>query len=267
MRRISVFICLLIIFPFAGSPLPETAIMRGMLQTQNKPGIPSITGEIFRKFLNSHKVLTVKDNEDVIMVNRVSTQLFNAVKKYSQTKKSFNELNGNSWEIHLVQEEKADAWCLPGGKMVVYSSLLPVTQNGASLTVLLSHELAHIFLKHGEARMKQYLKDYLDCKDLETAIASKPDETKDFLKMAFGTGNHVGMFRGFSEDDEIEADKLGLIFYALAGYHPSTAIVFWERMYKLKGTARQPELVSTHPVNEKRMIHLEEIVDDITKKY
>lgn len=267
MWRTVILICLLIVNPFAGFHLPDVSRGDGMAYPQKVADIQSISYEMYRQFLSTHTVLTAKENEAVNMVNHIGNRVFNEVKNYYASNRSSKELNGFSWEIKLVQENKVDAWCLPGGKIVVYSSLIPVTQRDASLVVLLTHELAHILLKHGEKRMKQYLKEYLDSKDLATAFVSKPVETRAFFKMAFGTGDYVGVIRGFSEEDEMEADKLGLIFCAMAGFNPSDAIVFWERMFKLKGTARQPELVSTHPVSEKRIANLEEVVEDISKKY
>lgn len=267
MRRSIILICFLTVNPFAGSHLPDAANRDVMAYPQKVPELQSFASEMYRQFLSSHTVLTAKENVAVNRVNHTGNRVINAVKNYYTSKRSSGELDGFAWKINLVQENKKDAWCLPGGRIVVYSSLLPVTQSDASLAVILSHELAHIMLQHGDIRMKQYLKEYLDSKDLATAIASKPAETKAFFKMAYGTGDYVGVIRGFSEEDEMGADTLGLIFCAMAGFNPFDAIVFWKRMSGLKGTARQPELVSAHPVYEKRMTHLEEVMEDISEKY
>lgn len=267
MRRSIVLICFLTVNSFAGYHLPDTASRDVMAHPQKVPELQSFASEMYRQFLSSHVVLTAKKNAAVNMVNRIGNRVINAVKNYYASKRSSGVLNGFTWKINLVQENKEDAWCLPGGRIVVYSSLLPVTQSDVSLAVILSHELAHILLKHGDIRMKQYLKEYLNSKDLATALTSKPVETKAFFKMAYGTGDYVGVIRGFSEEDEMEADKLGLIFCAMAGFNPFDAIVFWKRMSGLKGTAMLPELVSAHPVYEKRMTHLEEVMEDVSKKY
>ncbi len=227
----------------------------------------TLAADIYRQFITEHTLLTEAVNPDAETVKRISNRVIAAVTRYYTKQKATKELTGFAWEINFFQNSKVDAWCLPGGKIAVYSALLPVTQSDGSLAVVISHEIAHIFLQHGDARMKQYLKEFLQIKDLKTALAANPKETKDFYRMAYGNGDYFGVIRGFSVADEMEADALGSIFCALAGYHPGDAIVFWQRMDKLRGTGRQPELLSTHPVEEKRLAHLKEIIDQIEKDY
>lgn len=172
-----------------------------------------------------------------------------------------------AWELNLVAEKKMDAWCFPAGKIVVYSSLLPITQSDASLAVVLSHEIAHTLLKHGDNRMKQYLKEFLGGKSLPAALSAKTVETKDFFKMAYANGDYVGVIRGFDPSDEMAADQLGAVFCAMAGYNPIEYTVFWERMKKFSRTGHEPELISSHPVDEKRISWLRENMDDIARIY
>lgn len=227
----------------------------------------TIATSIYQSYLSSHKILSQKENPNVNAVNRISGRLIAAVKKYYQTGKMSRELEGFQWECHLIQEKKEDAWCLPGGKMVVYSSLLSLTQSDAALAVVLAHEIAHILLQHGDARMKTYLRDYLYEKNLKAAFSAKKRETLDFFRMAYGNGDYVGVIRGFSPKDEQEADELGAIFCGLAGYHPKEAIVFWERMKSLNGTSRQPILISTHPIDPERIPQLRSVMDQIVRTY
>jgi predicted Zn-dependent protease len=193
--------------------------------------------------------------------------LITAVKNYYKNGKKSRELEGFHWECHLIQEKKEDAWCLPGGKMAVYSSLLGLTQSDAALAVVLAHEIAHVLLQHGDARMKSYLRDFLYEKNLKSALSAKKRETLDFFRMAYGNGDYVGVIRGFSPKDEQEADELGAIFCGLAGYHPKEAIVFWERMKSLNGTSRQPLLTSTHPIDPERIPKLRLVMDQIVRTY
>lgn len=227
----------------------------------------SVASEIYRSYLGSHTILTQAANPNTEAVNRIANRVIDGLKKYRKTKNEQETLAGFSWEINFIAETKQDAWCLPGGRIAVYAALLPLTQSDASLAVVLSHELAHILLQHGDARMKNYLKTYLSAKDLSSALAANRRETLDFFRMAYGTGDYVGVIRGFEPSDEYAADELGAIIMAFAGYNPEEAIVFWERMRRLSGTSTQPILVSTHPVTEKRLSKLEEIMDHIVSKY
>lgn len=268
MKGKRLFLCFLCTAFFTGSRIADTANKSSIRYSQNDPSTTqSIASDIYHQFLSAHKVLTAAENPEVETLNRISNRVINAVKKYYEDRKNAKMLEGFSWQVNMVQETKRDAWCLPGGKMVVYSSLIPITQSDASLAVILSHEIAHLILKHGETRMKQYLKEFLDSKNITAALSAKSRETKDFFRMAYGTGDYVGVIRGFSVDDEIEADKLGAIFCGMAGYNPEDAIVLWQRMERLRGTGRQPEWVLTHPVCEKRIEQLREVMEDILKKY
>lgn len=268
MRGKHLFLCILCTTLFTGFLTGDQANKSSNLHSTNDPSTTqTIASDIYNEFLSAHKVLTAADNPEVETLNRISSRVIAAVKKYYEDKKNAKILEGVNWQVNMVEETKRDAWGLPGGKMVVYSSLIPITQSDASLAVVLSHEIAHLILKHGEARMKQYLKEFLGGKDLTASLSAKPIETKDFFRMAYGTGDYVGVIRGFSVDDEIEADKLGIIFCAMAGYNPEDAIVLWQRMERLRGTGRQPEWVLTHPVSEKRIEQLREIMEDTLKKY
>ncbi len=229
--------------------------------------ILSTATDIYNEFKNAHPVVDSTRHREAETVQRVSGRLIKAVTDYHTQKKASKELASFQWEVQLFEMKKADAWCLPGGKMAVYDALIRVTQSDGSLAAVLAHEMAHVFLKHGDARMKHILKEFLGGKELAAALSAKPAETKDFYRMAYGNGDYVGVIRGFSAADEREADKLGAIFCGLAGYKPEEALVFWERMMHLRGTGRQPELLSTHPVDEERLTQLRGLMDEITQKY
>jgi predicted Zn-dependent protease len=266
MRGKIFFLCLLIIQLMTAS---HTRNMErtGALLPQDDSVTQSVSNSIYQQYITSHKILTREESLEVETVNRVSNLLISAVKSYYAAKKSEKKLEGFNWEIYLFDETKADAWCLPGGKMAVYSALLPLTQSEGSLAVVLAHSIAHTLLKHGDARMKKYLKEFLGAKDLPASLSKKPTETKEFYKIAYGNGDYVGVIRGFDSGDEREADQLGAIFCSLAGFKPQESIVFWERMSHLRFTGRTPILLSTHPVDDKRVTHLRETMDDIARDY
>ncbi|MES2005700.1 MAG: M48 family metallopeptidase [Bacteroidota bacterium] len=258
----------MLFIPVFLSPGHTKAGKNTVVRQTDKNGLTqTVAADIYRQFLSEHTVLHTADNPDLETVNRIGNRIIMAVKNYYAARKASKELEGFNWEISFIQFSKVDAWCLPGGKIAVYSALLPVTQSDASLAAVLAHEIAHVMLQHGDPRIKQYLKEFLHEKDLATAIGSKPKETKDFYRMAYGNGDYIGVIRGFDTKDEMQADELGCLFAALAGYNPTDAIVFWERMGRLNGTGRQPELLSTHPVDEKRLEHLKEIMDGILQYY
>jgi predicted Zn-dependent protease len=262
MRRKSIFLSLLIIPNFIGAYAPVKVAF-----PQNNADVRSIGIDIYRQYLSSHKILTQSENVDYEAVNRVGNRVIDAVKTYYTAKKASKELDGFQWEISYIEERMANGWCFPGGKIAIYSSLLPVTQSDACLAVVIAHTIAHVMLKHGDTRMKQYLKQYLGGKDLMTSLTSKPIETKDFYRMAFANGDYVGTIRGFSPDEEAEADQLAAIFCAMSGYKAGEAIVFMERMLWFRNTGRTPEFILSHPVDEKRIPRLKEVVDDIQRNY
>jgi predicted Zn-dependent protease len=262
----TIFLCLLIVPLFTASHT-RTVVKSGAFFWQDGSVIQSVSTSIYQQYISSHKILTREESQEVETVNRVSSLLISAVKSYYTSQKSGKQLEGFNWEIYLFNESKEDAWCLPGGKMAVYTGLLPITQSDGSLAVVLAHEIAHVMLKHGDTRMKQYLKEFLDAKDLSAALTKKPAETKEFYKMAYGNGDYVGVIRGFGSDHEMEADRLGAIFCSLAGFKPQESIVFWERMSHFRGTGRTPILISTHPIHDQRIPRLRETMDDIARAY
>ncbi len=229
--------------------------------------VHKLSDEVYRQFLKENKIFLSGENPEVETLNRVSSRLLAAIQKFYGEKKQLKILNGYQWEFNLVNSKKADTWCLPGGKIAVYSSLLPVAQSDASLAVAMAHVIAHVLLKHGDKRMQGYLKEFLDKKDLASALSAKPGETKDFFCMANGNSEYVGVVRGFNEMDETDADALGIILCAKAGYHAAEALVFWKRMFRVNGTGIQPELTGTHPVTEQRLTKMENMVDAIEKEY
>lgn len=229
--------------------------------------ILSTAAAIYNEFKTAHPVVDSTQHIEAETVQRVTNRLIKAVTDYYTRKRTIKELSSFQWEVQLFQLKKEDAWCLPGGKIAVYDALIRVTQSDGSLAAVLAHEIAHVLLKHGDDRMKHILKEFLGGKELAAALSAKPAETKDFYRMAYGNGDYVGVIRGFSAADEREADRLGAILCGLAGFKPEEALVFWERMMHLCGTGRQPELLSTHPLDEARLSALRGMMDEIIEKY
>lgn len=206
----------------------------------------------YTAFIKSHKVIPASSN-DGAMVKRVGDRITAAVTRYYTNKGISTNLIGYQWAYHLVEDQAVNAWCLPGGKIVVYTGILPVTQNEDALAVVMGHEVSHALLQHGNQRMSSSMIQELGGLTLSMALANKPTQTQDLFLNAFGVGTELGIMLPFSRKQELEADRFGLIWAAMAGYDPETAISFWSRMSNLNNGSVQPVFLSTHPSDATRI--------------
>ena len=229
--------------------------------------LQSMATSQYQEFLSTNKVVTSSSNRDVEMVSRVGDRIRRAVESYYATKGLSKELEGYHWEYHLVDNKEANAWCMPGGKIVVYTGLLPYTQNEAALAVVLGHEVSHAVFQHGNERMSQALGAEAVQLGLQVALANKPAETQNLFLGAYGAGAQVGVLLPFSRKHEYEADHYGLIWAAMAGYNPQEAIPLWERMEQAAGGNRPPEFLSTHPAEGNRIAQLKKWMPEALKYY
>lgn len=205
----------------------------------------------YTDFMKVNHVSSDKKNAD--LVKEVGSNIQAAVIKYLGDNNLSSRLDGYQWEFNLVKNDSTpNAWCMPGGKVVVYSGILPYTQDNNGLAVVLSHEIAHAVARHGNERMSQELLAQFGSVALNELIKTKPEQTKSIFNGAYGLGAQYGVMLPYSRDHELEADKLGLIFMAMAGYNPQTAIAFWERMSSMGGS-KPPEFMSTHPSDATRI--------------
>jgi predicted Zn-dependent protease len=200
------------------------------------------------------------------MVKRVGARIQKAVETYFAQQGLSAELSGYRWEFNLVEDPQINAWCMPGGKVVVYTGILPLTQNEAGLAVVMGHEIAHAVAEHGNERMSQALLQQLGGVALSVAMKDEPTETRNMWFAAYGIGSQVGVLLPFSRTQESEADHLGLIFMAMAGYDPRVAPEFWKRM-AAKGGEKPPEFLSTHPADETRIRQINEWMGEALQYY
>ncbi len=221
----------------------------------------------YQQFLSANKVVAAGANRDAEMVTRVGERIRRAVETYYASKGLSKDLEGYHWEYHLVENNEANAWCMPGGKIVVYTGLLPYTQNEAALAVVMGHEVSHAIFQHGNERMSQALGVQAVDLGLQVAMANKPAETRNLFLGAFGAGAQVGVLLPFSRKHELEADHWGLNWAAMAGYNPQEAIPLWERMEKAAGGQRPPEFLSTHPSEGRRIDQLNKYMPEALKYY
>ncbi|MBE2231783.1 MAG: M48 family metallopeptidase [Chitinophagaceae bacterium] len=221
----------------------------------------------YQQFLSSNKVVAGTQNKDAEMVKRVGQRIVKAVESYYAEINKSGELTGYKWEVNLVDDKTVNAWCMPGGKIVVYTGILPITQNEAALAAVMGHEVSHALLQHGNQRMSQGLLQQLGGVALSVAVANKPQETQNLFLGAYGAGTQVGILLPFSRKHELEADRFGLIFCAMAGYNPQEAIGLWERMEKASGGQTPPEFMSTHPSEGRRIDQLKKYMPEALARY
>ncbi len=204
----------------------------------------------YTQFMKENKLSTNGAQSNV--VKQVGRRIQVAVTTYFARNKMSENLKGFAWEFNLVENKEANAWCMPGGKVAVYTGILPLTQNETGLAVVIGHEIAHAVAKHANERMSQALVSQLGGQVLSQAIKQKPQQTQQIWMSLFGIGVQVGAALPYNRLQESEADHLGLIFMAMAGYDPNAAVDFWQRMSQNAG-AKPPEFLSTHPSDENRI--------------
>lgn len=219
------------------------------------------------QFLSSNKVVSSSANKDAEMVKRVGQRIASAVNAFFREKGISDKLEGFKWEYNLVDDPAVNAWCMPGGKIVVYTGLLPITQNEAALAVVMGHEVSHALLQHGNQRMSQQMGAQAVEAGLQVALANKSQETQGLFLSAYGLGAQVGVLLPFSRKHELEADHWGLNLAAMAGYNPREAIPLWERMEKAANGQKPPEFLSTHPSEGHRIEQLEKFMPEALTYY
>lgn len=217
-------------------------------------------------FLSEHKVLDPGNSQDAAMVDRVGARISDAITRYYQGEGKQSVIEGYNWEFNTIESQEANAWCMPGGKVVVYTGLLPITQNETALAIVVGHEIAHAIAKHGSERMSQGMVQQLGGVALQVALAQQPQQTQSLFMQAYGIGSTIGAVLPWSRQQETEADKFGLIFAAMAGYDPQEAIPFWQRM-STAGGAKPPEFLSTHPSDQTRIKKLQQFMPEAMKYY
>ncbi len=198
-------------------------------------------------------------------VTAVGIRISQAVEKYFRDNGLSKKIEGYKWEFNVVDSPEANAWCMPGGKVVVYTGILPLTKDDAGLAVVLGHEIAHAVAEHGNERMSQQLAIQAAGLGLDVFMQQKPQQTRDIFMSAFGVGSQMGIL-GYSRQHELEADKLGLVFMAMAGYDPQRAVSFWQDMSKVGG-AKPPEIMSTHPSDEHRIAQVQAFLPEAEKYF
>lgn len=242
--------------PFSGrnqlTLLPESMLVGMSLDSYNE-------------FISTHNLSS--NQVQAGMVRDVGNRIASSVEDYLKNNGMESRISQFQWEFSLVEEDAVNAWAMPGGKIVFYTGILPVTQNADGMAVVMGHEIAHVVARHGNERMSQQLLVQTGGVALATAMRDSPQETRNLLLASYGVGTAVGMILPYSRAHEREADRMGMIFMAMAGYNPREAVAFWERMDKMADSSAPPQFLSTHPSSAERIREMRSFLPEAMKYY
>jgi len=251
------FVCSCVQVPITG---------RAQLTLIPAPSLEAMGGESYREFLSTHKVS--KNREQTQLVRRTGRKIQEAVADYVRQGGMAGAPSRSEWEFNLIENDSANAWALPGGKVAVYTGMMDVAGDESALAVVLAHEIAHLVANHANERLSRELLVRFGTTALGEALTKYPVRTQRLLLTAAGLGTEVGLALPFNRLQESEADRLGLIFMAMAGYDPRTALDFWERMSVVKKEqGGPPEFLSTHPSGPRRMKQIEARISEAMNYY
>ena len=226
----------------------------------------SLSNKEYSDYMKSAKLST--NSANTAMVKRVGQRLATAVEKYLNEHGLQAETKEYSWEFNLVQDQSVNAFCMPGGKIVVYEGLLPVTKDEASLAIVLGHEIAHAVAKHSAEQMSKQIKNQYGTEILGQVLnaAGVSSGTAQLAQIIAQKGLQFRSLK-YSSDNESEADRMGLIFAAMAGYDPNVAVSFWQRMAQMTGNSNQSDVFSDHPSDAKRIAAIKQELPEALTYY
>ncbi|MFV0331870.1 MAG: M48 family metallopeptidase [Dysgonomonas sp.] len=254
------FVTSLLLFTSCGS-VPVTG--RKQLNLVSNQEVLTLSLQQYDEFMKSAPKSTDKVN--TALVQKVGRNIANAVESYLKNNGYADEVSSYSWEFNLVKSTDVNAFCMPGGKIVVYEGILPYTQNETGLAVVLGHEVAHAVAKHANERMSQQMVTQYGTAAVGTALGGASAGVQQAAAAAIGLGSQYGILLPYSRKQELEADELGLIFMAMAGYDPNQAASFWMRMSQ-QGSST-PEFMSTHPSDNTRIQQIQKYLPEALKYY
>lgn len=206
----------------------------------------------YDQFLNQNKV--VKETAEAQMITDVGQRIASAAERWLDANGYPGYLNDYKWEYNLVQDETVNAWCMPGGKIVFYTGILPICQGETGIAVVMGHEVAHALADHGAQRMSAGMAQQIGA--VAGNIAIKNQQWLNIFNQSYGVVSNVAGMLPFSRSHETEADAIGLQIMAIAGYNPDEAAELWKRMKAKSGGQAPPEILSTHPSNDTRIANL-----------
>ncbi len=254
---------MLVIYIAGCSVVPVTG--RKQLALVPSSQILPLSFDSYRQLLKENKLST--NSTETNMVKNAGVRIKNAVETFMRDQKLEAQIKDFQWEFNLLESPQVNAFCMPGGKVAFYSGIMPVCRDEAGVAVVMGHEVAHAIANHGGERMSQGLIQQFGGVALAIALNEKPQETQQLAMAAYGVGSTVLGVLPFSRLHESEADKMGLIFMAMAGYNPEEAPVFWERMAAQSKGGAPPQFLSTHPAPDTRIKDLRSYMPKALKYY
>ncbi|SDX81871.1 Peptidase family M48 [Lutibacter oricola] len=265
MKKI-IALSLLVIFMVSCSTVPITGRKRINLVSDAQI-LPSSFAQ-YSTFLKENKIST--DARKTNEIQSVGIRISKAVDKFMRANNMVSEANNYRWEFNLINDNTVNAWCMPGGKVVFYTGILPICANTDGIAAVMGHEVAHAFAKHGQERMTSAYAQQLGGVAVAVGTANKDPKARELWNMAYGVGSQLGML-AYSRTHETEADKLGMVFMIMAGYKPEEAVNVWIRMSQRADASKAPpEFLSTHPSNQTRIKNLRAFLPTamvLAKKY
>lgn len=262
MKRLIITGTAILLVAIACKTVPFTG--RKQFNFMNPSEVNAMSFTQYKTVLSESKLSTNKQQSQ--MVKNVGERIKNAVNKYMNDNGYSNLISGFEWEFNLIDDPTVNAWCMPGGKVAFYTGIMPICQDETGVAVVMGHEVAHAIAQHGAERMSHEMSTQLGGAALSVALQNQPELTQSIAMSAFGLGAQYGAILPFSRSHESEADKMGLMFMAMAGYNPEEAPKFWERMST--GNANQiPEFLSTHPSHTTRITDLKANMPEAMKYY
>jgi predicted Zn-dependent protease len=246
----------------------KTVALTGRKQLSIIPG-NQIMSLSYTSYSDMMKQSRMSSNQtQVAMVRKSGENIRLAVEKYLAEKNLSELVKGFQWEFNLIDDPNTvNAFCMPGGKVAFYTGIMPICKDETGVAVVMGHEIAHAIANHGNERMSQGLLQQFGGVALQVAMRDKPAETQQLFMTAYGVGSNLGAMLPFSRLHEKEADEMGLIFMAMAGYDPREAPKFWERMRTASGGQAPPEFMSTHPSHNTRIENLNKKMPEAIKHY
>lgn len=215
----------------------------------------------YNQFLNEHKV--VQGTADAQRIETVGMNIRKAAEQYLRSVGQDQYLKDYAWEYKLVDDKTVNAWCMPGGKIVFYTGILPICKDDDGIATVMGHEVAHALLNHGQQRISAGLIQQGVGTGVAIATSGKSNETQQMAMTAYGAGSQLFGILPFSRKHETEADEVGLLLMALAGYNPEKAVPFWQRMSAQSGGQEPPEFLSTHPSSSNRIQNIEKLIPKV----
>ncbi|MBE7174896.1 MAG: M48 family metallopeptidase [Mucilaginibacter polytrichastri] len=256
---------LAVVLSLSCSQVPLTG--RNQLSLVNDSELENAAVQQYNQFLSENKGKIISSGNNAQMVSRVGQRIANAVTKYMNSQGLGSRVKDYKWQFTLIQNDEKNAWCMPGGKVAVYSGILPVTQTEAGLAVVMGHEIAHAVARHSNERYSQAMVAQ-GVGAVAGAAVTKSQAGQQVFQQLYGIGAQGAVLLPNSRRQESEADRLGLIFMAIAGYDPDVAVSFWQRMAASKGEGNAPpEFLSTHPSDQRRISDIQARLPEAKKYY